>query len=88
VTGSTIRNGSTRTNNSFRPRSRRLASTGASPAPCACACWNGLEIKVRDAPIYQGSSRVGITVLRVGQRVRVTGVWEHDYIIATRVDIL
>jgi hypothetical protein len=49
---------------------------------------NGLEIKVRDAPIFQGGSRVGITVLQVGQRVRVTGVWEHDYIIATRVDIL
>lgn len=49
---------------------------------------NGLEIKVRDAPIYQTGSRVGITLLRVGQRVRVTGVREHDYIIATRVDVL
>ena len=49
---------------------------------------NGIEIKVRDAPIYQGSSRVGITMLQVGQRVKVTGVWEHDYIIATQVNIL
>lgn len=49
---------------------------------------NGIEIKVRDAPIYQGSSRVGITMLQVGQRVRVTGVWEHDYIVATQVNIL
>lgn len=49
---------------------------------------NGIEIKVRDAPIYQGSSRVGITLLQVGQRVRVIGVWEHDYIIATQVNIL
>ena len=49
---------------------------------------NGLEIKVRDAPVYQGGSRVGLTVMKVGDRVRVTGVWEHDYLIATRVDIL
>lgn len=49
---------------------------------------NGIEVKVRDAPIYQGSSRVGITMLQVGQRVRVTGAWEQDYIIATQVNIL
>jgi hypothetical protein len=49
---------------------------------------NGLEIKVRDAPVYKGGSRVGLTLMKVGDRVRVTGVWEHDYLIATRVDIL
>ena len=49
---------------------------------------NGLEIKVRDAPIFDGGSRIGITLLGVGDRVRVTGVWEHDYIVATRVDSL
>lgn len=49
---------------------------------------NELEIKVRNAPVYHGGSRVGLTVMKVGDCVRVTGVWEHDYLIATRVHIL
>lgn len=49
---------------------------------------NGLEIKVWDAPIYQGSQRVGISMLAVGQRVRVKGTWVHDYLVAQEVFIL
>jgi hypothetical protein len=48
-----------------------------------------LEIKVWDAPIYDGSNRIGISMLQVGQRVRVKGTAVHDdYIIATQVNIL
>lgn len=49
---------------------------------------NGLEIKIWDAPIYQGSQRVGIRLLSPGMRVRVKGNWVHDYIVATEVTIL
>lgn len=48
---------------------------------------NGIEIKIWDAPIFQGGQRVGLSLLSVGQRVRVTGTWVHDYIVAQRVDI-
>lgn len=46
---------------------------------------NGFEIKVRDVPIWAGSSRVGIEMLAVGQRVRVQGSWVHDYVVASGV---
>jgi hypothetical protein len=46
---------------------------------------NGFEIKVREAPIWNGSSRVGIDTLAVGQRVRIKGSWVHDYVVASEV---
>jgi hypothetical protein len=48
---------------------------------------NGIEIKIKDAPVYLGSSRVGLELLEVGQRVKVTGTWYHDYVNATTVVI-
>jgi hypothetical protein len=48
---------------------------------------NGFEVKIWDAPIYQGGQRVGLSLLAVGQRVQVTGTWVHDHIVAQRVDI-
>jgi len=48
---------------------------------------NGLEIKVWDAPIYDGSNRIGISQLQVGQRVQVKGTAVHDYIVATEVSL-
>lgn len=41
----------------------------------------------RDAPVYNGSSRVGISTLQVGDHVRVTGTIEHDYVVATEVRV-
>jgi hypothetical protein len=48
---------------------------------------NGIEIKVRDAPVWDGTARVGIEMLAVGQRVRVNGTWSHDYVVASNVVI-
>jgi hypothetical protein len=48
---------------------------------------NGIEIKVREAPVWNGTSRVGIETLAVGQRVRVNGTWSHDYVVASNVVI-
>jgi hypothetical protein len=45
----------------------------------------GVEVKVRNAPIYHISTQVGITTLQVGYRVHVKGTKEHDYIIASEV---
>jgi hypothetical protein len=49
---------------------------------------NGIEVKIWDAPVYQGNQRVGLSMLAVGQRVRVRGDWVHDYLVATDVTIL
>jgi hypothetical protein len=49
---------------------------------------NGIDVKIWDAPVYRGSQRVGISELRVGQRVGVKGSWvESKYIVATEVVI-
>lgn len=48
---------------------------------------NGIEIKIWDAPVFEGGQRVGLSLLSVGKRVRVTGTWVHDYFVAQRVDI-
>jgi hypothetical protein len=45
----------------------------------------GVEVKVRNAPIFQGSTQVGLTTLQVGYRVHVKGTKEHDYIVAAEV---
>ncbi len=62
--------GSTRTNSSFRPRSRRLASPGASPAPCACACWNrggGLPAARRACGERRCAARLDRTAVRIAE---------------------
>jgi hypothetical protein len=43
---------------------------------------NGIEVKIWDAPVYQGGQRVGLSLLAVGQGMQVTGTWVHDYLVA------
>lgn len=45
----------------------------------------GIEVKVRNAPIYHDNMLVGLSTLAVGHRVLVKGTWEHDYVVATEV---